>query len=131
MMTYTKLLRFDTFEERLNYLKLDDGLFEQTNHFRTSLQKFYKSSDWLRTRKNVIVRDYGLDLGLVEISGRIIVHHMNPITPIGLLRHPDVYLDPEFLITVSHRTHQIIHYGVEGPSVVVPSERYQGDTRLW
>jgi hypothetical protein len=40
-------------------------------------------------------------------------------------------LDPEFLITTTHKTHNAIHYGDESllPKVLV--ERTPGDTTLW
>jgi hypothetical protein len=39
--------------------------------------------------------------------------------------------DPDNLITVSHRTHNAIHYGDEDQLVKGPVERKQGDTCPW
>lgn len=59
------------------------------------------------------------------------VHHMNPITQEDLERGTDLVLDPEYLITTAHRTHNAIHYGDDSllPRQVV--ERRPGDTKLW
>jgi hypothetical protein len=40
-------------------------------------------------------------------------------------------LDPEFLITVSMRTHNAIHFGNEKLIRPVLVERRPGDTKLW
>jgi hypothetical protein len=56
---------------------------------------------------------------------------MNPMTVDDIqVGRPEI-LDPEFLITVSHPTHNAIHYGDERllPRQVV--ERRPGDTKLW
>ena len=38
---------------------------------------------------------------------------MNPITGKDIVNREDVLLNPEYLITVSHRTHNALHYGSE------------------
>lgn len=133
ILTYSKLIRLSTFEERLAYLRTDGLPSEVTfADLRYLNQTFYNSSHWKRVRKSVISRDLGHDLGIpgLDVMGKAIVHHMNPITPEDLLVHSDLIVDPEFLITVSHSTHQAIHYGSPTRKYVL-SERAPGDTRLW
>jgi hypothetical protein len=82
----------------------------------------------------VIVRDLGCDLAVSDyaiLTGRIIIHHMNPIRLSELdERDPDI-LDPEYLITTTHDTHNAIHYGDESLLPQPFVERRPGDTRLW
>jgi hypothetical protein len=59
------------------------------------------------------------------------VHHMNPMSPEDLERGEGWVLDPEYLITTTHRTHNAIHYGDESLLPRMPVERRPGDTRLW
>lgn len=40
-------------------------------------------------------------------------------------------LDPEFLITTTHQTHNAIHYGDENYLAKPFVERSNGDTKLW
>lgn len=134
MLTYTDLLQFDTFDERLKYLMLGDvkpaeytfGVLRDLN------QNFYNSRAWKDIRQHVIGRDLGYDLGVpgYDIFGRVIVHHMNPVKPKDLLHGEELALDPEFLITVSHDTHLGIHFGTDVQPVSIV-ERSPGDTKLW
>ena len=81
--TYSELIKLPTFEERYEYLKLDGKVGEETFGFdRYINQEFYRSNEWLKVRDFVIVRDGGCDLAIEdrEIFGKILVHHMNPIT---------------------------------------------------
>lgn len=132
--TYTELRKLQTFEERWQYLRLDGRVGNETFGFERYLnQDFYSSREWKQARRDAIVRDNGCDLGFadLEIHEGLYVHHMNPITVEDLERgNPDI-LDPEFLITVCHQTHNAIHYGDERllPRPLV--ERRPGDTNLW
>ena len=78
-------------------------------------QVFYKSSEWRRIRRDVMLRDNGCDLGISdrEIHGKILIHHMNPITEKDIATRSEILLNPEYLITVSNNTHNAIHYGDE------------------
>lgn len=114
LKSYTELLRFNSFEERFRYLKLYGTVGSDTFGFdRIFNQKFYRSAEWKRIRDHVITRDLGCDLGISDrpIFGRIIIHHMNPITIDDLSQSKEIVLDPIFLICVSHETHNAIHYG--------------------
>ena len=132
--TYSELIQLPTFEERFDYLRLDGGVGKDTFGFDRYLnQQFYRSSEWKRIRNQVIVRDNGCDLGVdeYEIRGRILIHHMNPISIEDLQHMSDLLMNPEYLICVSHRTHNAIHYGDESLIVTAPIERTQNDTCPW
>ena len=132
--TYSQLKRLQTFEERYDYLKLGGVVGEDTFGFDRYLnQNFYRSREWKRVRDEVIMRDNGCDLGVDghEIRGKILIHHMNPITSEDIHRVSDYLLNPEYLICVTHRTHNAIHYGDESLIVAAPIERTQNDTCPW
>lgn len=132
--TYSQLIKYETIEERYDYLKLPGLVGEETFGVDRHLnQKFYKSSEWKRIRDAVILRDGACDLGVSDfpIHGRILIHHMNPIKVIDLrIKNLDI-LDPKFLICSSERTHQAIHYGDKSLLPYIPKQRIPGDTRLW
>lgn len=133
--TYSELSKFSKFEDRFNYLKLDGVVGKDTFGFdRIFNQRFYKSIEWKKIRDYVIIRDNGCDLGVPghEIYGNlIIVHHLNPISLEDIERKSDYLLDPEFLITTIHRTHNAIHYGDEKLLITSPIERIKNDTCPW
>ena len=132
--TYSELIKFTTFEERFDYLKLSGHVGEETYGFdRWMNQRFYQSSEWKQIRTHVIVRDSGCDLGILgqEISNHIIIHHINPILAHDIEESTEYLLDPEFLICTSHNTHQAIHYGDERLLVGEPVVRTPNDTCPW
>lgn len=132
--SYSKLIKLQTFEERFDYLKLDGVVGEDTFGFDRYLnQQFYRSREWKRIRDQVIIRDNGYDLGVdgYEIHGRVLIHHMNPISTDDIHTMSDLLINPEYLICVSHRTHNAIHYGDESLIVTAPIERSQNDTCPW
>ena len=132
--TYSELISLPTFEERYEYLRLNGRVGEDTFGFDRYLnQNFYRSAEWRRIRDRVIVRDNGCDLAIDDriIYGKILIHHMNPITDKDLFNLSDILLDPEYLICVSHNTHNAIHYGDEKLLIVAPIERKQYDTCPW
>lgn len=131
---YSELITFPTFEERFRYLKLSGRVGEETFGFDRYLnQIFYKSPEWLSTRDYVIARDMGCDLGVEgrEIVGRILIHHMNPISKEDILRRSKILLDPEYLICTVKNTHDAIHYGDESLLVKDPIVRRKNDTCPW
>ena len=133
--TYKELSKLTSFEERFKYLQLDGMVGRETFGFdRIFNQRFYRSKEWLATRDFVILRDNGCDLGIPghEIYGqRIIIHHLNPFSLEDLEKRSDILLDPEFLITTIHNTHNAIHYGDEGLLMSGPVERSRNDTCPW
>lgn len=131
---YSELIQLPTFEERYRYLRLGGKVGEETFGFDRWLnQKFYKDSEWLKIRDEVIIRDNGCDLGMPgrEIHSRILVHHMNPITKDDILHRTKFLLDPEFLICTVKNTHDAIHYGDESLLILAPVERSKNDTCPW
>lgn len=132
--TYSELSQLKTFKERYRYLKLDGIVGEETFGFDRYLnQILYKSDEWKSCRNNIIIRDNGCDLGCegFEVRGRILIHHINPITVEDIVnRNPKVF-DPENLILTSHNTHQAIHYGNEDLLIQEPIVRSKNDTCPW
>lgn len=131
---YTELSSFETFEERFDYLKLSGAVGAETFGYERYLnQKFYRSLDWKRIRDKVILRDNGFDLGCEGylIPSRIIIHHMNPIAISDIELVTANLLNPEFLICVSHDTHNAIHYGDSNLLAKSFTERKPNDTILW
>lgn len=132
--TYSELITIPTFEERYKYLKIGGKVGEETFGFERYLnQEFYKSHEWKSIRRQVIVRDLGCDLGIEgrEIHGKIIVHHMNPITIDDIVSASDFLLNPEYLICTLKSTHDAIHYGDESLLIKAPVERMKNDTCPW
>ena len=131
---YTELSKLTTFNERFNYLKLDGIVGEETfGYDRILNQLLYKSKKWRKVRDEVLIRDNGGDLGLEDypINGRAIIHHMNPICAKDIQMVSDYLLNPDYLITVTHQTHNAIHYGDEELFMKEPIERSKNDTCPW
>lgn len=132
--SYRDLRRMDDFDDRFDYLSLRGVVADKTFGFdRYINQAFYRSTQWKHIRNFVITRDNGCDLGIdgYEIHSRLIIHHMNPMSPGDIIHDDEDILNPEFLITTTHRTHNAIHYGDKS---LLPREhiaRRYGDTKLW
>ena len=123
-----------SFEERYRYLKLDGVVGEETYGFDRYLNLlFYRSKEWKTIRNFVITRDNGCDLGMDghDIYGKILVHHMNPISKDDILGRSEYLLDPEFLISTIKNTHDAIHYGDESLLITEPIQRSKNDTCPW
>lgn len=133
--TYSELVKLNSFEERYKYLKLEGKVGEDTFGFDRYLnQIFYKTDEWKSVRDYVISRDNGCDLGMSDREikfGKILVHHMNPITKEDILNRSDILLNPEYLITTTKNTHDAIHYGSDDLLYQDPVERYKNDTCPW
>ena len=132
--SYSELRRITTFEERYKYLQLGGIVGKDTFGFDRYLnQIFYRSQKWRSIRDQVIIRDNGCDLGVegYDIYGRILIHHMNPITLEDIERESDFLLNPEYLICTTHNTHNAIHYGDEKLLTTAPIERTKNDTCPW
>lgn len=132
--TYSELIQFNTLEERYRYLRIGGRVGEETFGFdRWMNQVFYKDPRWRDIRDEVITRDNGCDLGIegYDIHGKIFVHHMNPVTKDDILYNFDSLLNPEFLISMSKRTHDAIHYGNEDLLPQSPIVRTRNDTCPW
>lgn len=132
--TYSLLRTITTFHSRYLYLKIPGSVGERTfGSDRFLNQQFYKSSEWKRIREAVIVRDNGCDLAFRDfpITGKILVHHMNPMTLSHIVERDPDNLNPEFLVCTSERTHQAIHFGDSSLLPELPVLREPRDTQLW
>lgn len=134
MRTYSELCLLDTFEERFRYLMLRGEVGHSTfGYDRYANQRFYQSREWQQIRHHVIARDNGCDLGIegMEIFGRLVIHHMNPMTFDEVSNGDEGILDLDALITTTHKTHNAIHYGDERQLPRQLTARRPGDTKLW
>lgn len=135
MKTYTDLSQLSDFMSRYRYLKIGGGVGEDTFGFNRWLnQEFYHSDAWKSLRHKIIIRDNGNDLGCdgFQIGGRIIIHHINPITAADIVNRSPMVLDPDNVICTSHATHEAIHFGSEDLlASYFPTVRRPGDTKLW
>ena len=132
--TYSELVSLPSFEERFRYLSLRGTVGRPTfGTERWMNQQFYKSREWRTLRNHIIVRDNACDLGIpgYEIGGPVYIHHLNPMEVDDIVQGNDEILDPEFLISVTHQTHNAIHYGDENlvPRQLV--ERFPNDHAPW
>ena len=132
--TYSELITLPTFEERFAYLQLNGVVGRDTFGFDRYLnQIFYRSKRWRSIRDQIIIRDNGCDLGVegYDIYGKILIHHINPITLDDIEQESEFLLNPEYLITTTHNTHNAIHYGNESLLSTMPIERVKNDTCPW
>jgi hypothetical protein len=132
--TYSELITLPTFEERYKYARLGGRVGESTFGYERYLnQLFYESKEWRDFRRSIIIRDRGCDLGILdrEISGLIMIHHLNPISVDDILQRRECLLDPENAICSSPNTHRAIHYGDESLLIKAPIVRSKNDTCPW
>lgn len=115
---YTELLLLPSYYERLNYLRCQGAPFRETfGPNRYFNQAFYRSNEWKRIRREVILRDNGCDLGIPDlpIRGKIMIHHLNPITLEDIYDGNEILVDLENLICCSIDTHNAIHFKEQSP----------------
>lgn len=132
--TYSELKRIDGFMERFRYLVLKGQTGVATFGFDRHInQQFYRSTEWKHVRQHVIARDLGCDLGVPdhEIYDKVLIHHMNPMAVEDIVDGNSDILNPEFLITTTHKTHNAIHFGDENQLPKMLVQRRPGDTKLW
>lgn len=133
--TYSEMTALTTFEERFRYLQLKGSVGKETFGFDRFINQYLyqRSKQWKEIRDYIITRDNGCDLGIEDrsIGGRIIIHHMNPLTMDDLVYESDFVFNPEYLIATSHNTHNAIHYGDESLLLTVPIARSRNDTCPW
>lgn len=133
--TYSELSKLKTFDERFKYLMLCGNVGVETfGYDRYINQLLYNDDRWKKTRRDVILRDNGCDLGIngFDIYGKIIVHHMNPVSLEDIENYIDELFDPEFLISTSMASHNGIHYSdLSAIQCRQPIERRKNDTCPW
>ena len=113
---YSDVRKLETFEERFEFLKLNGKVGDPTfGGHRYVNQVLYKSEEWKKVKRRVILRDRGFDLAVPyrDIFGPVLVHHIEPITLEDILERRAKVFDPENLICVSFDTHNALHYGGE------------------
>lgn len=132
--SYRNLILLPTFKERYEYLRLQGSVGESTFGFDRYLnQRFYQSREWRQFRSRIIARDEGNDLGLdgFPIQGKVIIHHINPLTVKDFEEQSSLLFDMDNVICVSPNTHEAIHYGDESLLPKDPIERHPNDTIPW
>jgi hypothetical protein len=137
--SYSELMQFSTWQERLDYLYLGDNKIGDMTFggHRWLNQNLYNSIEWKHLRRQIIIRDNGCDMGCIEYPianrSKIIIHHINPITIDDLLNQSSKVFDLDNLISVSFNTHQMIHYGTKQTRDILRlnGERSPNDTKLW
>lgn len=132
--TYSELITIPTFEERFQYLQLKGSVGKDTFGYDRYLnQVLYRSPEWKRLRNQIIIRDGGCDLACdgYDIYGKVLIHHLNPITVDDVLARSRKVFDPDNLVCVSHNTHNAIHYGDVDLLATGPIIRTKNDTCPW
>ena len=132
--TYSELITIPTFEERFEYLQLKGSVGKDTFGYDRYLnQVLYRSPEWKRLRNQIIIRDAGCDLACdgYDVYGKVLIHHLNPITVEDVLARSRKVFDPDNLVCVSHNTHNAIHYGDMDLLVTGPIIRTKNDTCPW
>lgn len=132
--TYSELITIPTFEERFEYLQLKGSVGKDTFGYDRYLnQVLYRSPEWKHLRNQIIIRDGGCDLACdgYDVYGKVLIHHLNPITVEDVLTRSRKVFDPDNLVCVSHSTHNAIHYGDVDLLVTGPIIRTKNDTCPW
>lgn len=132
--TYSELITIPTFEERFQYLQLKGSVGKDTFGYDRYLnQVLYRSPEWKRLRNQIIIRDGGCDLACdgYDIYGKVLIHHLNPITVDDVLARSRKVFDPDNLVCVTHNTHNAIHYGDADLLITGPIARTKNDTCPW
>lgn len=133
--TYSELITMGSFEDRYEYLRLFGAVGEDTFGFdRMFNQMFYRSAEWKRLRKAIILRDSGCDLAVSDheiLYEPIIIHHLNPISMDDIRGETEYLLNPEYLICCRSSTHRAIHYGGIESISTKTIERKPNDTCPW
>lgn len=133
--SYSELIKIDSYEERLNYLRTESSIGAETfGGYRYINQILYLSYKWKnKTRKEIILRDNGCDVAHEDypIYGEIYIHHINPITIEDIINESSLLYDPENLVCVSFKSHNFIHFSTlnkKEPTIVT---RKPNDTCPW
>lgn len=133
--SYQELISIRSFEERLNYLRLSSRVSEEVyGSMRYLNQALYRSQEWRRVRRDVILRDKGCDLAMpgYEIYKGFYIHHINPITVDDIVNRSFKLFDLNNLVLSSYDTHELIHFGsdsrIQNRRII---ERTPNDTCPW
>ena len=73
-------------------------------------------------------------LDYLQLDGKVLVHHLNPLTIDDILNRSKKIFDPENVVCVSFDTHEMITYGTNDIHKLLrrePVERRKNDTIPW
>jgi hypothetical protein len=132
--SYNEMIKLKTFRERLEYLKLNGVVGVSTFGYDRYLnQILYNSKEWKAIRNKVILRDNGCDLAFPDkyIIGKILIHHLNPISKEDIINRSYKIFDLDNLVCVSKLTHDAIHYNLDDKLLLDPIVRTKNDTSPW
>lgn len=132
--SYSEMIKLKTFDERLKYLKLDGVVSDLTFGGNRYLnQVLYRSEEWRRFRRDVIIRDRGCDLADENrpINRMILIHHLNPLTVEDVKKRSRRIFDMDNVVCTTKETHNAIHYGTDISSLYDYKERRPNDTIPW
>lgn len=132
--SYRGLIKIPRYLDRFEYLKIGGSIGAETFGWAREMnQSFYRSMEWRRIRDSVILRDEGMDMAFEgrPIFGKVIVHHIQPLTIQHFESDSSLIYDTDNLVCVSHKTHNAIHYGDAKLLAHPMKERRPGDTKLW
>jgi len=132
--TYSECIQLPTFLDRFRYLQIGGYVGKETFGYDRYLnQILYQTSEWKSFRRKIILRDKGCDLACegYDITGTIIVHHINPITVEDVLNRDPTIFDPDNAICTTLNTHNAIHYSDETKLITEPIVRTKNDTCPW
>lgn len=129
------MIKLDNYQDRLDYLYIGDKVGGETFGVNRYLnQMFYLSQEWKHARDTVIIRDNGCDLAVPGCdirSGKIMVHHINPITIDDIIQGRSCLTDPDNLISMTMKSHNYIHYGIRNTETNFYVERSPNDMCPW
>lgn len=132
--SWDELVKIKTFEGRIEYLRTYSTVGEPTfGYDRWINQRFYRSEEYKRLRRKIVVRQNGWDLGVegYPLPEVFILHHMNPITVEDIIDGSEFAWDPKYLVCVSPSTHLAIHYQETANKFPLMAQRFPNDTIPW
>lgn len=132
---YHEAIQIQDYLQRFRYLKTKTAMIGDMTFggHRSLNQTLYQSPEWRKIRRQVIIRDDGCDLAHPDhpIGGRIVIHHIDPITIEDILERSYKVFDMDNLITVDFNTHEALHFGDENLLPKGYVERTPNDTCPW
>ena len=132
--SWDELGKIPTFEGRIEYLRTYSTVCEPTfGYDRWINQRFYRSEEYKRLRRKIVVKQNGWDLGIegYPLPEIFILHHMNPITVEDIINGSEFAWDPKYLVCVSPATHRAIHYQESKNQLPLIAKRSPNDTSPW
>lgn len=132
--SWDELVKIPTFEGRIDYLRTYSTVGELTfGYDRWINQRFYRSEEYKRLRRKIVVKQNGWDLGVegYPLPEVFILHHMNPITVEDIINGSEFAWDPKYLVCVSPATHRAIHFQESKNQLPLIAQRSPNDTSPW